>query len=86
MYEVLFTSQAQRDVKQLSKSYLKGKCAELLGIIALDPYSTPPFYEKLVGDLEGYYSRRINDQHRLVYKVLEDLKIIKIHRMWSHYG
>ena len=49
------------------------------------PYVTPPFYEKFVGDLEGYYSRRINDQHRLVHKVLEDLKIIKIHRMWSHY-
>jgi toxin YoeB len=81
MYEVLFTSQAQRDAKKLSKSYLKGKCAELLEIIALDSYVTPPFYEKFVGDLEGYYSRRINDQHRLVYKVLENLKIIKIHRM-----
>jgi toxin YoeB len=85
MYRLLFTSQAQRDAKKLSRSGLRPKAEALLKIVAEDPFQTPPPYEKLVGDLTGAYSRRINIQHRLVYQVLEKEKIVKVIRMWTHY-
>ncbi len=84
-WDIVFTRQAQRDAKKLAAVGLKGKAIELLEIIRNDPFRTPPRFEKLVGDLAGAYSRRINIQHRLVYEVLEQEKIIKILRMWTHY-
>ena len=85
-WEIVYTREAQRDAKRLAAAGLKGKAIELLEIIRKDPFRTPPRFEKLVGDLAGAYSRRINIQHRLVYEVLEQEKIIKILRMWTHYG
>ena len=85
-YKLVYTKQAVKDAKKLSQSGLKDKAKNLLELISNDPYKTPPRYEKLVGDLQKAYSRRINIQHRLVYEVLEDIKTIKIIRMWSHYG
>ncbi|HWO99942.1 MAG TPA: Txe/YoeB family addiction module toxin [Methylococcus sp.] len=84
-WQLIFTKQAQKDAKKLSASGLKLKAQELLAILAANPYQNPPPYEKLVGDLSGVYSRRINIQHRLVYQVLEDQKMVKILRMWTHY-
>jgi toxin YoeB len=84
-YKVVFTKQAQKDAEKLSASGLKAKTEQLIKILSKNPYQTPPFYEKLVGDLAGAYSRRINIQHRLVYQVIEDKKIVKIIRMWTHY-
>lgn len=85
-YKLYFTKQAQRDAKKLSSTIsLKNKAKNLLEIIKKDPYKNPPNYEKLVGDLSGAYSRRINVQHRLVYQVLEKEKSIKVLRMWTHY-
>jgi toxin YoeB len=85
IYKVVFTKQAQKDAKKLSASGLKAKAEQLIEILRDNPFQTPPFYEKLVGDLAGAYSRRINIQHRLVYEVIEDEKIVKILRMWTHY-
>jgi toxin YoeB len=82
-YNIVLTSSAEKDAKKLSKSYLKAVCERLLKIIESNPYEPP--YEKLNGDMDGFISRRINGQHRLVYKVLENIKTIKVHRMWSHY-
>jgi Txe/YoeB family toxin of toxin-antitoxin system len=79
------TKQAQRDAKKLASSGLKPKAQELLALIAEDPYRKPPPFEKLVGDLAGAYSRRINIQHRLVYQVLEETRVVKVLRLWSHY-
>jgi len=84
-WRVVFTKPAQKDAKKLSASGLKGKAVELLEILRQNPYQTPPPYEKLVGDLVGAYSRRINIQHRLVYQVLETEQTVKVLRMWSHY-
>lgn len=84
-YKVLFTKQAQKDAKKLSASGLKAKAEQLIEVLRDNPYQTPPFYEKLVGDLAGANSRRINIQHRIVYEVIEDEKIVKIIRMWTHY-
>lgn len=84
-YRVVLTKQAQKDAKKLSTSGLRAKAEQLIQILRDNPYQTPPFYEKLVGDLAGAYSRRINIQHRLVYEVLEDEKSVKIIRMWTHY-
>ena len=84
-YKVVFTKQAQKDAEKLSASGLKAKTEQLIKILRKNPYQTPPFYEKLVGDLAGANSRRINIQHRLVYQVIEDKKIVKIIRMWTHY-
>ena len=84
-WRVVYTKQAQKDAKKLAKSGLKKKAIELLEILKTNPYQNPPPYEKLVGDLSGAYSRRINIQHRLVYQVLESESIIKIIRMWTHY-
>jgi len=85
-YRVVFTRQAQKDAKKLSASGLRAKAEQLIQILRDNPYQTPPFYEKLVGDLAGAYSRRINIQHRLVYEVIENEKIVKVIRMWTHYG
>ena len=85
MCQLYYTKQAQKDARKLASSGLKNKAKELLAIIQADPYQNPPPYEKLVGDLSGAYSRRINIQHRLVYQVLEKEKSIKVLRLWSHY-
>ena len=85
MWQLYYTKQAQKDARKLASSGLKNKTQELLAIIQADPYQNPPPYEKLVGDLSGAYSRRINIQHRLVYQVLEKDKTIKVLRLWSHY-
>ncbi|WP_018875414.1 MULTISPECIES: Txe/YoeB family addiction module toxin [unclassified Thioalkalivibrio] len=84
-WKLVYTRQAQKDAKKLAASGLKPKAQELLSLIAEDPYRTPPPCEKLVGDLSGAYSRRINIQHRLVYQVLEDERVVKVIRLWSHY-
>jgi Txe/YoeB family toxin of toxin-antitoxin system len=84
-WQLLYTKAAQKDAKNLTAAGLKDKTLQLLDIVAGNPFQNPPPYEKLVGDLTGAYSRRINIQHRLVYQVLEAEKIIKILRMWSHY-
>ena len=84
-WKIVYTKQAQKDAKKLATSGMKLKAQRLLGIIAENPYQTPPPYEKLVGDLAGAYSRRINIQHRLVYQVLEDIRTVKVLRMWIHY-
>jgi Txe/YoeB family toxin of toxin-antitoxin system len=85
MWELRYTNQAKKDAKKLADSGLKNKAQELLEIISRNPYQNPPPYEKLVSDLLGAYSRRINIQHRLVYQIMEQEKIIKILRMWTHY-
>jgi Txe/YoeB family toxin of toxin-antitoxin system len=84
-WEVLYTKHAQKDAQKLSANGLKGKAQELLALIKENPFQNPPPYEKLAGDLSGAYSRRINIQHRLVYEVLQEQKIVKVLRMWSHY-
>jgi Txe/YoeB family toxin of toxin-antitoxin system len=84
-WTLVFTRQAQRDAKKLLAAGLKPKAEQLLKVIEANPFQTPPPYEKLVGDLAGAYSRRINIQHRLVYQILEDERIVKVIRMWTHY-
>jgi toxin YoeB len=84
-WALVYTKQAQKDAKKLAASGLKAKAQQLLALIAEDPYRKPPPYEKLIGDLAGACSRRINIQHRLVYQVLEDQQTIKVLRLWSHY-
>ncbi len=84
-WRIVYTKQAQRDAKKIKSSGLKGKAEELLKIIEKNPYQNPPAYEKLLGDLSGAISCRTNIQHRLVYQVLEDIKIVKVIRMWTHY-
>ena len=82
---IVFTKQAQKDARKLASAGLKSKAEELLDIIRKDPFQKSPSFEKLVGDLRGAYSRRINIQHRLIYQVLEEEKIVKVIRMWTHY-
>lgn len=84
-WRLVYTKQAQKDAKKLASSGLKPKAKELLAILAEDPFHRPPPFEKLVGDLAGAYSRRINIQHRLVYQVLEEDRVVKVLRLWSHY-
>jgi len=84
-WTLVYTKQAQKDAKKLASSGLKPKAQELLALIAEDPYRKPPPFEKLIGDLSGAYSRRINIQHRLVYQVLEEERVVKVLRLWSHY-
>lgn len=84
-WRIVFTKQARKDAKKLSASQLRPKAEALLSILREDPFQTPPPYEKLVGDLSGAYSRRINIQHRLVYQVIEDQRVVKVIRMWTHY-
>ena len=85
-YRVVFTKQAQKDAKKIKTSKLKPKASVLIEILKDDPFQNPPSYETLLGDLRGAYSRRINIQHRLVYQVLEKEKVVKVLRMWTHYG
>lgn len=84
-WQLVFTKHAQKDAQKLASSGLKEKARSLLAIIGEQPFQNPPPYEKLIGDLSGAYSRRINIQHRLVYQVLSEQKIVKVLRMWSHY-
>lgn len=84
-WELYFTRQARKDARKLAAAGLKEKAQELLEIIRDDPFQKPPPYEKLVGDLAGAYSRRINIQHRLVYQVLEEERSVKVLRLWTHY-
>lgn len=84
-WEIVYTKQAQKDAKKLASAGLKKKAQNLLEILKENPYQNPPPYEKLVGDLSGAYSRRINIQHRLVYQVYKEEKIIKVIRLWTHY-
>jgi Txe/YoeB family toxin of toxin-antitoxin system len=84
-YRLVYTKQARKDAQKLKKSGLKEKALGLLEILAKDPYQNPPSFEKLVGDLTGAYSRRINVQHRLVYQVLDEENVVKVIRMWTHY-
>ncbi|MBX9772466.1 MAG: Txe/YoeB family addiction module toxin [Candidatus Obscuribacterales bacterium] len=84
-WKLVFTPQAQKDAKKLAKSGLKTKAEELLAILAKDPFMNPPRFEKLVGDLAGAYSRRINIQHRIVYQILKKERTVKVLRMWTHY-
>jgi Txe/YoeB family toxin of toxin-antitoxin system len=85
-WRLLFTNQARKDAEKLAAAGLKPRAQELLDILAADPFQSPPPFERLVGDLRGAYSRRINIQHRLVYQVLADERIVKVLRMWTHYG
>ena len=84
-WQIVFTTKARRDAKKLVRSGMKPQAERLLNILKANPYQTPPPYEKLVGDLAGACSRRINIQHRLVYQVLHDIKTVKVIRMWTHY-
>ena len=84
-WQIVFTKQAQKDARNLSSAGLKEKAQLLLAVVADNPFQTPPPYEKLVGDLAGAYSRRINIQHRLVYQVVETEHTVKVLRMWTHY-
>lgn len=85
MWEVVFAKAAVKDAKKLAASGLKPKAQELLDVLVMDPFQNPPPFEKLVGDLEGAYSRRINIQHRLVYEVFKKERVVRVLRMWSHY-
>jgi toxin YoeB len=85
LWQVMFTRQAQKDARKLAAAGLRPKAEELLLLLARDPFEKPPRFEKLLGDLKGAYSRRINIQHRLVYEVIEELRVVKVLRMWTHY-
>ena len=85
MWRVVFTKQAQKDAINLSSAGLRSKAEKLIEILHENPYQTPPPFEKLLGDLSGAFSRRINIQHRLVYQILDDEKVVKVIRMWTHY-
>ncbi|MBI2441211.1 MAG: Txe/YoeB family addiction module toxin [Lentisphaerae bacterium] len=84
-WTLVFTTQAKKDAKKLASSSLKPQAQRILDILSINPYQNPPPYEKLLGDLSGACSRRINIQHRLVYQVLDRIKTVKIIRMWTHY-
>ena len=84
-WRLVYTKQAAKDARKLDAAGLKPKAKELLAILRQNPFESPPPFEKLLGDLSGAYSRRINIQHRLVYQVLEEEKVVKIIRMWTHY-
>ena len=84
-WTLVYTTQAKRDAKKLTRSGLKPQAQKLLELLSQNPYQTPPPYEKLVGELAGACSRRINIQHRLVYQILDDIKTVKVIRMWTYY-
>jgi len=84
-WELVYTKQAQKDAKKLSSAGLKDKAQKVLDMVKVNPYQNPPPYEKLIGDLAGAYSRRINIQHRVVYQIYEEEKAIKVIRLWTHY-
>ena len=85
MWKLVFTKQAKKDAKKIAAAGLRSKAETLLHLLSENPYKTPPPYEKLLADLSGAYSRRINIQHRLVYEVLQDGKVVKVIRLWTHY-
>ncbi|GHU14952.1 addiction module protein [Spirochaetia bacterium] len=85
MYQIIYSSQVKKDAKKINRAGLKNNVMKLIEILHNNPYQNPPPYEKLMGDLIGSYSRRINIQHRLIYQIYEDEKIVKIIRMWTHY-
>ena len=84
-WRLVYTKQAEKDAKKIARTGLRPKVEALLQLLSKNPYHKPPSFEKLMGDLEGAYSRRINLQHRLVYQVLPDTKTVKIIRLWTHY-
>jgi len=84
-WKVVYTKQAAKDAKKIAQSGLKSKAQELLDVLAKNPLQNPPSYEKLVGDLSGFYSRRINIQHRLIYEIYAKEKTVKVLRLWTHY-
>ena len=84
-WQLIYTKQAQKDAQKLAAAGLKDKAKALLAVVQDNPFQNPPPYEKLIGDLAGAYSRRINIQHRLVYQVLQDEQVVKVLRLWSHY-
>ena len=84
-WRLAFTKQAQKDAKKIAQSGLKAQTSKLLDILKNNPYQNPPPYEKLVGDLTGALSRRVNIQHRLIYQILDDIETVKVIRMWTHY-
>ena len=84
-WRIVYTRQAQKDAKRIAGAGLRPKAEQLLEILSNNPFQTPPPYEKLVGDLSGAYSRRINIQHRLVYQILKEIRTVKAIRMWTHY-
>jgi toxin YoeB len=84
-WRIVYTRQAQKDAKKIAAAGLRQKAERLLEILSKDPFQTPPPFEKLIGDLSGAYSRRINIQHRLVYQVLEEIRTVKVIRVWTHY-
>jgi Txe/YoeB family toxin of toxin-antitoxin system len=84
-WRVVYTRHALKDAKKIAKSNLKKKVKDLISLLEQDPFQNPPQFEKLIGDLEGAYSRRINIQHRLVYQVLADEQVVKVLRIWTHY-
>jgi len=84
-WRLVFTKQAQKDAKKIAQAGLKSQASRLLDLLREDPYQNPPVFEKLVGDLSGTFSRRINIQHRLVYQVIDEVKTVKVLRMWTHY-
>ena len=85
MWQIKFSKEAEKDKKLLKSAGLEERAKKLLNVLSVNPYQIPPSYEKLVGNLKGYYSRRINLQHRIVYKVYDDIKVVVIHAMWTHY-
>jgi toxin YoeB len=85
IWEVVFTNQTQRDARKIAAAGLRSRVEKLLEIVRKDPFQTPPRFERLVGDLKGAYSRRISIQHRLVYEVLKQDRVVKVLRMWTHY-
>jgi Txe/YoeB family toxin of toxin-antitoxin system len=84
-WRIVYTKQAQKDAKRIAAASLRPKAEQLLEILSKNPFQTPPPYEKLMGDLSGAYSRRINIQHRLVYQILKEIRTVKVIRMWTHY-
>jgi Txe/YoeB family toxin of toxin-antitoxin system len=84
-WTLVYTAQAKKDAKKLASSGLKAQAQRILDVLTTNPYQTPPRYEKLVGNLVGAYSRRMNVQHRIVYQVLDDARLVKVIRMWTHY-
>ena len=84
-WRIVYTRQAQKDAKKIAAAGLRQKAEKLLEILSENPFQTPPPFEKLIGDLSGAYSRRITIQHRLVYQVLQEIKTVKVIRMWTHY-
>jgi toxin YoeB len=84
-WKIVYTRQAQRDARKIASAGLRPKAEKVLEVLSRNPYQTPPTFEKLVGDLSGAYSRRINIQHRLVYQILEEQRTVKVIRMWTHY-